>query len=149
MNKEADKNGEKERRFNYLKRMKNRLEFRISTEASSLSKEKEIIRQIGEINQELDELAVSVKMERKLGLVKGDIEECIKRLSELEPKVVGIDANLDKLYSELRQKLGIIKQAPQFQSQRPSRLREREPKIQQSQEINLSDIAVIKKKDSK
>jgi uncharacterized coiled-coil DUF342 family protein len=57
MNKEKDKDGEMAKRYNYLRRLKNRLEFRISTEAGSLTKEKEMIREISEINQELDALS--------------------------------------------------------------------------------------------
>jgi uncharacterized coiled-coil DUF342 family protein len=146
MKKEDGSSAERQTRFNYLKRLKNRFDFRISTEANSLAKEKEMIRKISEINQELDELAVSVKMERKLGLVKGDIEECTRHLAELEPKIVEIDGKLDRLYTELRKKLGITRMA---EAPRPQRSKEREQKMQQSQEINLEDIAVIKKKESK
>lgn len=145
MNKEQDKDGEKARRFGYLKRMKNRLEFRISTEASSLSKEKEIIRKIKEINEELDGLAIAVRMERKLGLVKGDVEECRRQLAEIEPKVAEMDGKLDALYANLRAKLGIKRREEEQHMQRPAR-REREQKPQQSQEINLEDIAVIDKR---
>ena len=106
-----------------------------------------MIREISEINQELDELAVSVRMDRKLGLVKGDIEECTRQLAELEPKIVEIDGKLDMLYAELRKKLGITRKPRS--SKRTAEAKEREQKLQQSQEINLEDIAVIKKKESK
>ncbi len=109
MNKEKDKDGEAAKRYNYLRRLKNRLEFRISTEASSLTKEKEMIREISSINQELTAIGATVRMDRKLGLVKGDIVECKTKLAELEPKIVEIDAKLDLMYTDLRKKLGITK----------------------------------------
>lgn len=144
MNKEKDKNGEQAKRYNYLKRVKNRLEFRISTEASSLSKEKEMIREISEINQELGALSVVVRMDRKLGLVKGDIEECKTKLAELEPKIIEIDGKLDMMYTDLRKKLGIVKRILPERKPRP---REDRPRPQpRDEEINLEDIAVIKKK---
>jgi len=146
MNKEKDKDGEQAKRYNYLKSLKNRLEFRISTEASSLSKEKEMIREISSINQELNQLSVAVRMDRKLGLVKGDIEECRTKLAELEPKIIEIDGKLDMMYTDLRKKLGIVKRvAPPERKTRP---REDRPRPQpRDEEINLEDIAVIKKKE--
>jgi hypothetical protein len=145
VNKEKDKDGEQAKRYNYLRRMKNRLEFRISTEAGSLQKEKEMIREISEINQELASLSVVVRMDRKLGLVKGDIEECKKSLAELEPKIVEIDAKLDLMYTELRGKLGITKRP---MPERKPMQRESRPRPQpRDEEINLEDIAVIKKKE--
>jgi uncharacterized coiled-coil DUF342 family protein len=50
-----DKDDAKRKKIGYLKRMKNKLEFKISTEASSLSSEKELVRQIEEINKELND----------------------------------------------------------------------------------------------
>jgi uncharacterized coiled-coil DUF342 family protein len=145
MNKAKDKDGEQAKRYNYLRRLKNRLEFRISTEASSLSKEKEMIREISSINQELEALSVAVRMTRKLGLVKGDIEECKTKLGELEPKIIEIDAKLDLMYTDLRKKLGISKRPLPDHKQRERQERpKQQPRIE---EINLEDIAVIKKKD--
>ena len=46
---------EKRRKIGYLKRMKNKLEFRISTEASSLADEKGLVRQIEDVNKQLSE----------------------------------------------------------------------------------------------
>jgi hypothetical protein len=149
MNKEKDKDGEAARRYNYLRRLKNRLEFKISTEASSLTREKEMIREISSINQELDSIGASVRMDRKLGLVKGDILECKTKLTEMEPKIVEIDTKLDLMYTELRKKLGITKRPQPEHKPHPREREERQRQQPRSEEINLSDIAVIKKKDSK
>lgn len=148
MNKEKDKDGSISRRYNFLKRLKNKLEFRISTEASSLAKEKEMIREISEINQELGSLSVNVRMDRKLGLVKGDIVECKAKLAELEPKIIEIDGKLDAMYTDLRKKLGIVKRT--VPDRKPMVRRDDRPRPQQrTEEINLEDIAVIKKKPEK
>jgi uncharacterized coiled-coil DUF342 family protein len=144
MNKEKDKDGEQAKRYNYLRRLKNRLEFRISTEAGSLQKEKEMIREISEINQELAALSVVVRMDRKLGLVKGDIAEAKARLAELEPKIVEIDAKLDTMYTDLRKMLGITKRP--VVERKPIRREDRPRPQPRDEEINLEDIAVIKKK---
>ncbi len=146
-NADSGKDEENMKRFGYLKRMKNRLEFRISTDASSLDKEKEIIRKIGEINRELDELGASVKIKRKIGLVKGDIEDYRKEILELEPKITAIDKELDIAYDGLRKVLGI--ERTMYMKPKKPMQRHKEQKTQQIQEINLADIAVIDKRESK
>jgi hypothetical protein len=89
-------------------------------------------------------------MDRKLGLVKGDIIECKTKLAELEPKIMEIDTKLDLMYTELRKKLGITKRPmPEQKPRYQGRGREERPRQQQrNEEINLEDIAVIKKKDT-
>lgn len=148
LNKEKDKDGEMAKRYNFLRRLKNRLEFRISTEAGSLQKEKEMIREISSINQELITLSATVRMDRKLGLVKGDIIEAKAKLAELEPQIVEIDAKLDLMYTDLRKKLGILKRPmPEQKPRYQPRDRDERPRQQQrNEEINLEDIAIIKKK---
>jgi uncharacterized coiled-coil DUF342 family protein len=144
MKKDEDKDGSKRKRVGYLRRMKQKFEFRISTEASSLSQEKEIIRKINEINQELDEALTSVRLERKLGFIKSDIESYRKSITEVNSKIEQLDAKLDGLYTNLRKTLGIG--SWQNRQKAPEK-----KKIQQMQipGINLEDIAVIKKKSEK
>ncbi len=144
MKKEEDKDGAKRRRIGYLKRMKSRLEFKISTEASSLAQEKDIVRKIGQINSELDDALALVRLERKTELVASDIEECKKDITDINVRIGGLDGRLDEIYSALRRKLNIAK----WQG---GKLEAKRKKIQQApvQDINLEDIAVIKKKESK
>ncbi len=143
MEHERDKNNEKRRKIGQLKRLKNRLEFKIATEASSLSEEKDLIRKIDEINKELSEAYKSIRLERKGEFVKGDIEEYRKRLTELEAKIAETDKVLDGLYERLRKILGIRRE------RKEERQRKRMQPKPQIQEINLEDIAVIKKKEKK
>jgi len=143
MKKEEDKDGSKRKRIGYLKRMKQRLEFKISTEASSLAQEKEIIRKINDINQELNEALASVRLERKAGFIVKDIDDYRKSISEINMKIVELDTKLDGLYVSLRKMLGI------GSWQNKPQPRQRKPQHMQIPEINLEDIAVIKKKTEK
>ncbi len=127
-----------------LKRMKNRLEFRLSTDAKmSLAGEKEIVRRINEINAQLDDYYKVVRLERKVGFIKGDIEQYRTSLAGLEKKVSDMDMALDDMYRNLRRLLGVSRQKTTKARQKPRHIQ-----IQQ-QEINLEDIAVIKKKEPK
>ncbi|MFI5412663.1 MAG: hypothetical protein ACHQX1_02120, partial [Candidatus Micrarchaeales archaeon] len=102
-----DKDNAKRKKIGYLKRLKNKLEFRISTEASSLSAEKGLVRQIEDINKELNEAYKSIRLERKNEFVKKDVDDYRKSLSELEAKIGEHDKKLDELYDKLRKLLGI------------------------------------------
>ena len=85
-----------------LKRSKQKLEFRISTEATSLSSEKDLIRKINEVNKELEEAFRYVRLDRKQGLIKKDIEESTTILKDSETKLGEVDKGLDELYSKVR-----------------------------------------------
>jgi uncharacterized coiled-coil DUF342 family protein len=144
MKKEEDKDGEKRRKIGYLKRMKQKLEFKISTEASSLAQEKDIVRKINDINHELDEALASVRLERKVGFIKKDIEDYRKSITEVNLKVQELDTKLDGLYTNLRKTLGI----GTWQNKQGQQQQQRPKKVQQhNNSINLEDIAVIKKKE--
>lgn len=143
MKKEEDKDGSKRRRVGYLKRMKAKMEFKISTEASSLSQEKEIIRKINEINHELNDALASVRLERKINFINNDINDYRKNIMEVNSKIMELDTRLDGLYVTLRKTLGIGRWQSKQQKQRKAQ------HAAQAPGINLEDIAVIKKKDAK
>ncbi|MCW6160416.1 MAG: hypothetical protein LVQ95_05015 [Candidatus Micrarchaeales archaeon] len=140
-----DQNNEKRRKIGYLKRLKNKLEFKISTEAKSLAEEKDLVRKIEEINKELNEAYKSIRLERKSDFIKKDIEDYKKSITELEAKIAENDKQLDELYDKIRKLLGIERAKFEKQQQRPKRKPQQSP----MQEINLEDIAVIKKKEKK
>ncbi len=137
-----DKDNAKRKKIGYLKRMKNKLEFRISTEASSLATEKGLIRQIEDVNKELNEAYKAIRLERKSEFVKKDVDDYRKTLSELEAKITEHDKKLDELYDKLRKLLGIERGR---HSTKPSMKKKAQSQMM-SQEINLEDIAVIKKR---
>ncbi len=147
---ESGKERPKGGRIGYLKRMKSQLEFKISTEASSLSDERALVRKIDEIGKQLDDALALVRLERKRELVKGDIETFRKGIMDLDKEIVGMDVKLDAVYSELRKVLGIggYKHGPAPGADGKMQHKKRAPAAQ-IKEINLEDIAVIKRKGAK
>ncbi len=139
-----DKDNAKRKKIGYLKRLKNQLEFKISTEAQSLTAEKDLVRKIEEINKELNVAYKAIRLERKTELVKSDIEECRKNINEFELKIAEHDKKLDELYDKLRKLLG-IERAKRVKPASKKRVQSQ----QMPQEINLEDIAVITKKSKK
>ena len=129
------------RKLHKLNGVKRRLDFRISTEASSLSDEKALIKKIKDVNTDLDDALHIVKLFRKRDLVKKDLDELNAELSKLNKQIKDQDTELDNLYSSLRRilKVGERERA----QQQTARRKEERPR---NLEINLEDIAVIKKK---
>ncbi|MEM3841636.1 MAG: hypothetical protein QXN59_03010 [Candidatus Micrarchaeaceae archaeon] len=134
----------KKRKIGYLRRVKSELEFKVATEAGSLAAEKALVRKIAEVNAELNEALKSVKMERKSGLIKEDIKEYTEKLQELNKKVLDMDREIDGLYRDLRKSLNIPYDKTKNGQQKPER--RPQPKLV---EINLEDIAVIKRRGEK
>lgn len=139
-----DKNNAARKKIGYLLKLKNKLEFKISTEASSLSAEKDLVRQIESVNKELAEAYRGIKLERKSEFIKKDISEYRGILADLDKKIVESDKKLDELYSALRKILGISRD----QNKHKINMKKKQQQAP-SQEINLEDIAIIKKKEKK
>ncbi|MGC8687379.1 MAG: hypothetical protein ACP5RM_01615 [Candidatus Micrarchaeia archaeon] len=131
------------KRIGYLKHMKRTLEFKISTEASSLADEKELVRKINQIDAELDEAFSFVRLERKIDLMKKDIEAYSESLSKYNAEIGEKDGKIDSLYMELRK---ILKLGRWQTRRKPEKPVHRE---KPQQDINIEDIAVIKRKQSK
>ncbi|MGC9099084.1 MAG: hypothetical protein ACP5HW_00860 [Candidatus Micrarchaeia archaeon] len=131
-------NKEQEKKIGYLLRLKEKLEFKISTEASTLDAEKDLIRKINEVNEELDRAIKKKRLARRAELLSSDIEELNKQIEEKEKLVKESEKKLDELYDNLREILG-KKRNKQKEKRSP-------PK---EQKISLADIAVIKEKKNK
>lgn len=127
----------------YLRKLKRGLEFRISTEAKSLEEERTLVRRIDELNKRLSEAIASARLGRKLELVKRDIEQYRSGIMGMDRQIADMDVKLDLMYMELRRALGIS-----AHHERPQRKRGAQAR-QQALEINLEDIAVIRKKEAK
>ncbi len=141
MNYTQEQYDEAVRKLHKLNGVKRRLDFRISTEASSLSDEKALIKKIKEVNTELEDALHIVKLFRKRDLVKKDLEELNVELAKLNKQIKDQDDELDNLYSGLRR---ILKVGERDRTQHQTvRRREEKPR---NLEINLEDIAVIKKR---
>ena len=118
----------------YLRRRKEALEFRISTEAFTLSAEKDLIRKKQEVEEELNEAINNYRMKRKADFVKGDIEELDKKIEETYAKLQEIEKKLDVLYGGLRKQRGQYREKRHEYHQAPV------------QEVSFADIAIIKDK---
>ncbi len=142
---ESEKDNVEVKKIGYLKRQKNRLEFKLSTEARmSLDDEKGIIRKIAEIDGQLEGLLKFVRLQRKIGYIQDDIKNYTEKLNETDRKIRELDTKLDDLYLAVRKALGIRGGRGMDQQQRPAR--KRQTQQMQQPEINMEDIAVIKKK---
>ncbi len=128
-------NKEKTKNIGYLRRLKEKLEFRISTEASTLDSEKELIRKIKGIDEDLEKAIKNYKVRRKVELVTGDIEELKKETDSQEEKIKASNKRLDDLYSALRAMSG---------RGRPARQPRHDARQERSKAISLEDIAVMK-----
>ena len=129
------------RELGTLIRQKKRLEFKISTETFSLSDEKELIRKIKDVDKTINELMRIVRFFRKKEFIKGDLEELNAQTVKLNTDIGEIDVQLDKLYMDIGKLLHIGERS------RPQHTQQRKPERKQmSQEVNLEDIVVIKKK---
>ncbi|MFP3279328.1 MAG: hypothetical protein RXP92_03410 [Candidatus Micrarchaeota archaeon] len=131
-------NNKEEKKIGYLLRLKEKLEFKISTEASTLEAEKELIRRINEVNEELDRAIKNKRLKRRAELLSSDIEQLNKEIEEKEKLVKESEKKLDELYDNLRALLGKKKQRPKERRNPPKQ-----------QEISLADVAIIKDKTNK
>ncbi len=128
-NKKATKN------IGYLRRKKESLEFRISTEAFTLDAEKDLIRKKQEVEEELQEAINNYRMKRKAEFVNSDIEELNKKIVETQTQLQELEKRLDVLYGGLRKRRG------QQRDRKPHE--HHQPPVQ---EVSFADIAVIKDK---
>ncbi|MEM4072132.1 MAG: hypothetical protein QXL63_02195 [Candidatus Micrarchaeaceae archaeon] len=121
-----------------LRRMKEKLEFAISTEAAlTPDREKELIRRINGINESLEKSIKNFRLKRRSELIAGDIEELNKKIEELEKKLGDKDHELDELYDKLRSLTGYKRQKQKKEKQHFEKA-----------EISLADIAIIKDKNA-
>ncbi|MGC8479826.1 MAG: hypothetical protein ACP5M9_04145 [Candidatus Micrarchaeia archaeon] len=123
----------------YLRRKKERLEFRISTEAYTLDAERDLIRKKNEIDKELQEAIKSYRARRKAEFITSDIAELNKSIDEANKSLIDIEKKLDDLYNELRKLTG--------QQRKPSVIHKKEKIVEQKpMEVSFGDIAIIKGK---
>ncbi|MEM0148861.1 MAG: hypothetical protein QW346_01185 [Candidatus Micrarchaeaceae archaeon] len=121
-----------------LRRMKEKLEFAISTEAAlTPDREKELIRRINGINESLEKSIKNFRLKRRSELIAGDIEELNKKIEELEKKLGDKDHELDELYDKLRSLTGYKRQKQKKEKQHFEKA-----------EISFADIAIIKDKNA-
>lgn len=148
---ETETNKPNQSEINKLKKEKNRLEFKLSTEPRiTLETERELIRRINEISNELNSKLRYSGLEKKSRLLKGDIESYSSKIEEKFKELNSMNETFDKMYSDLKRILG-IKSDNTHRNGANKSLEQQRKKRQQpvEQEINLEDIAIIKRKVKK
>jgi len=142
-----------------LRRRKERLEFRIATEATSLAKEREMMKDMKVIDKELAKATEVEKLERKLRFVEGDIRaaeteiEQIKRgIDEAKAEIKAMRDGAKEKRTEEREKVWEEKKRQQLMQKKEEREKEMKKELEpfmggiDAQGVELGSIAVIKKK---
>jgi len=92
----------KDIRIGPIRKQKNAVEFRIATQAYTPRMEREWLKQVKKLEVQLKEVSEIEWARRKLKLVQGDIVECEKQISGVEPELQKIRGELNKLYDNVR-----------------------------------------------
>ncbi len=133
---------EKTKDIRYLRKRKNEIDFRISTEAFTLDAERDLVRKRNAIEKELNEATKSYRLKKKVEFIDKRIEEMNKQIETMVEQLKESNKKLDDYYNEMRKISG-------------SERRRREPQHgegrhqQKPQEISIADIAIINKEESK
>ena len=85
-----------------IKRMKSALEFKISTQAYTPRLEREMLKDVKKVDDQLKDVREVEWARRKIRFVEGDIAECEKNISTIEAQLRVIREELKKLYDESR-----------------------------------------------
>lgn len=123
-----------------LKRLKEKFEFKLSTEARSLTDEKELIRRIGEVDSKIDYAYRIMRLKRRSELLAGDIVRYKAELEELRKKIKEAEATFAAANAHAR----AAAQHDQYKRSRHSTEQREKPAG-----INIEDIAIIDKRSSK
>ena len=83
-------------------KMKRALEFKISTAAYTPKMEKELIKQLREVDKKLDEVREVERARRKIKYVEQDITEGESEIAKIEVDLKVIRDDLKKLYDEMK-----------------------------------------------
>jgi uncharacterized coiled-coil DUF342 family protein len=98
-----------------LRRKKNAIEFRISPQAYTPRLEREWLKEVRKLEEQLKEVKDIEWARRKLRLVQGDITECETQITAVEPELQKIRGELKQLYEDVKTQRAVAKRA--FQSE--------------------------------
>lgn len=147
---EIDANKPNQSEIIHLKKQKNRLEFKLSTEPRlTLDMERELIRRINEISSKLNTKLRYASLEKKFNLLKGDVKNYSSKIEEVSNTIKEINQQTDDMYSKLKAMLGIkdTDRSNMRPINRSQNLEHKRKHAVQEQKINLKDIAIITRKN--
>lgn len=123
-----------------LKRLKEKFEFKLTTEARSLADERELIRHIGEVDAKIDYAYRIMRLKRRSELLAGDIVRYKAELEELRKKIREAEASFAAANAHARG----ASAHDQYKKARHGAEQREKPAG-----INIEDIAIIDKRSSK
>ena len=125
----------------YLRRRKNEIDFRISTEAFTLEAERDLIRKRNVVEKELNEATKSYKLRKKVEFIDRRIEEMNKQIETMTVQLKESNKKLDDYYNEMRRVSG--------NERRRRDSPKKDEKRQKQSEISIADIAIINREEEK
>jgi uncharacterized coiled-coil DUF342 family protein len=143
LSKLAQLSKEKTKDIRFLRRRKNEIDFRISTEAFTLDAERDLVRKRNAIEKELNEATKSYRLRKKVEFIDKRIEEMNKEIETMVEQLKESNKKLDDYYNEMRRISGGERR------RRPQHHGGDEKHQQKPQEISIADIAIINKEESK
>lgn len=141
-----------------LRRRKERLEFRIATEATSLAKEREMMKEMNLIDKELAKATEVEKLEKKLRFVEGDVTAAKVEIEQIKKDIDGAKSEIRVLREgekekrkEERDKEWEERKRQQLMQRKEEREKEMKKELEPfmggiGEGVELGSIAVIKKK---
>ncbi len=102
------------------------LEFKIATQAYTPRIERELVRRVKKVEEELKKYKKVEDARRKIKLINKDIKEAEEKIKEIEPRLKEIREELKKLYGEKKKQ-------------------ERIKKSEEANLVSLEEIAIIEK----
>jgi len=139
-----------------LRRRLRYLEFRIQTDATTLQKERRYMREINQIEKQLDKVKETEKMDRKLNLVRGDISRAEEEIRNIKKQIDQIKAEIRafreegrKAHIEAKQREWQEKKRAELMKKKAQRKKEMDaysPEDELDGGVELGSIAIIKKK---
>ncbi len=97
-----------------LKRQKNAMEFRISTQAYTPRLEREWLKEINKLEERLKEVREIEWARRKIRLVEKDITECEGSIKPIETELNQIRDELRRLYDDVRSARDAVRRAMKY-----------------------------------
>lgn len=138
-----------------LRRRKERLEFRIATEATNLQKERDMMKEMRVIDKQLEKAGEVEKLEAQLRAVEGEIRSAESEIVQTKRGIDEAKAEIRNLREKQREDRSDEREK-QWQERKRQQLMEREKEMRKEAEpymggvddagVELGSIAIIKKK---